>query len=692
MLSAVFNGNRISVKPAVKEGCMVKRLIAAVAACLLSSAVLSPVLAGNPVIPGYFADPHVLMDSGKFYIYATTVSDPQGTYDQMVVWKSPDFVHWTMVKVNWPTFVVWAPDAIKGLDGRYYLYPTNAGGYTVWVGVGNSPTGPFANARIDNTPVIPTGGLYGDYCIDGQPFIDTDNQAYMYWGWGASRGIRLNADMATVNGAVQWLQGTKWIANGGTLPQWLKVDFGQNYTVTRCETSPEFHDRRYQYRIEYSVDNTNWFTFADRTANQTIGNPCYVDNGNATARYMRITITTAGNGDWASICEFRVFSNTTLVSQGKTATASSSLTANPPSFAVDGFDFSLPHYVEAPYMIKRNGIYYFMYSNGRCQDETYHVDYSTATSPFGPFTDGPTNPILSSPPGLSADGPGHNSVLKIDTNYYIIYHQHDVPRTTISGTDGVHRQTAADRLVFNTDNSIAKVVTTTAGVGALGPSANNDTNLAKGKTAVASSTQNTAHGTDKAFDESYLTHWSASSTTYPQWLRVDLGQSIRIDRCESEFEYPTVAYRYRIEHSPDNVTWTLYADRTGNTVAECPSIDSGTVTARYFRITLTGCAKTTDPASLWEFKVMQKRATGTVPEAPHAAAVSPVPLKHTFVVTGDNFTIPAGYSHKVIVADIYTISGKRLAGVLIIKGNTISLRKECGVSGGVYLLRIKTLQ
>ncbi|MBN2035197.1 MAG: family 43 glycosylhydrolase [Chitinispirillaceae bacterium] len=538
---------------------MVKRLFLLAAACAFSTSVLSSVHARNPILPGYFPDPHVLYDNGKFYIYATIVVNPQGAYGRMVVWESQDFVHWKMHNQSWPTFTTWAPDAIKGLNGRYYIYPTNATNYTVWVGVGNSPIGPFVNARAGNDALIPTGGSYGDYCIDGQPFIDTDNQAYMYWGWGACRGIRLNADMATVTGSVQ--------------------------------------------------------NMAPR------------------------------------------------------------------------------NYVEAPYMIKRNGRYYFMYSYGRCQDETYKVDYSTATGPFGSFTYGTNNPILSSPPDLYADGPGHNSILKLDTSYYIIYHGHDYPRTYTAGSapDGIHRQTFADRFFFNADGSIAKVVTTKTGVGALGPLAHNDTNLAKGKTAVASSTQDTFHSPARAFDESYRTHWSASGTTYPQWLRVDLGQSTRIDRCESEFEYPSVAYRYRIEHSADNVTWTLYADRTGNTVPECPSVDSGTVTARYVRITLTGCATAANPASLWEFSVMQKRATGTVPGIQPAAEVSPEPLKRTFIASGGLFNLPPGYSHKNISAGVFTVSGKRLA-VLEVKGNRIDLRKECGISSGIHILKLRVLR
>ena len=42
-------------------------------------------------------------------------------------------------------------------------------------------------------------------------------------------------------------------------------------------------------------------------------------------------------------------------------------------------------YVEGPFMLKRNGKYYFMCSEGGLGSPDYRVAYAIADSPFGPF-------------------------------------------------------------------------------------------------------------------------------------------------------------------------------------------------------------------------------------------------------------------------------------------------------------------
>jgi beta-xylosidase len=55
---------------------------------------------GNPIIPGYYADPSLVQYDGKFYVYATL--DPWGG-DTLGCWESGDFQHWTYrVKENLP--------------------------------------------------------------------------------------------------------------------------------------------------------------------------------------------------------------------------------------------------------------------------------------------------------------------------------------------------------------------------------------------------------------------------------------------------------------------------------------------------------------------------------------------------------------------------------------------------------------
>ncbi len=118
------------------------------------------------------------------------------------------------------------------------------------------------------------------------------------------------------------------------------------------------------------------------------------------------------------------------------------------------------NYVEGPFMIKRRGVYYFMWSEGDWGNASYGVAYAKGSSPTGPFV--PAGKILSTDPAI-ANGPGHHSVLQIpgtDT-WYIVYHRHPL------GTTGANeRKLAIDRMYFDADGNIVPIKMTADGVGA----------------------------------------------------------------------------------------------------------------------------------------------------------------------------------------------------------------------------------
>jgi hypothetical protein len=132
-------------------------------------------------------------------------------------------------------------------------------------------------------------------------------------------------------------------------------------------------------------------------------------------------------------------------------------------------------------------------------------------------------------------------------------------------------------------------------------------NLAVGKTITASS--EIAGGTysaAKANDDNTATRWSASATTFPQWVKVDLGSLRSISEVEMMFAYPGVSgdcYDFTVETSSDNVNWTTRVSQNpnGNT-AQTQRYGFTTSAARYVRITITG-APATYRASLYEFRV-----------------------------------------------------------------------------------------
>ncbi len=117
------------------------------------------------------------------------------------------------------------------------------------------------------------------------------------------------------------------------------------------------------------------------------------------------------------------------------------------------------HYVEGPFMIKRKGTYYFMWSEGDWGGADYGVAYAKSNSPIGPFTR--AGKILETNPAI-AKGPGHHSVLHIPNtdDWYIVYHRHPLDSKGIS-----KRVMAIDKMVFDKDGNIEPIVMTKSGPG-----------------------------------------------------------------------------------------------------------------------------------------------------------------------------------------------------------------------------------
>jgi len=117
-----------------------------------------------------------------------------------------------------------------------------------------------------------------------------------------------------------------------------------------------------------------------------------------------------------------------------------------------------PDYVEGPFMLKRNGIYYLMWSEGEWTGPDYSVSYAMGPSALGPFTRG--GKILQQDPRV-ARGAGHHSAINIPgtDDWYIAYH-----RRPLGETDGNHRELAIDRMRFRPDGTIAPVMITNGGV------------------------------------------------------------------------------------------------------------------------------------------------------------------------------------------------------------------------------------
>lgn len=115
-------------------------------------------------------------------------------------------------------------------------------------------------------------------------------------------------------------------------------------------------------------------------------------------------------------------------------------------------------YAEGPFLFKRNGEYYLMWSEGGWGGPNYSVAYARAKSPLGPFKR--IGKILQQYPAV-ATGAGHHSVIHIPhtDEWYIVYH-----RRPLGEDSPNHRVTCIDRMHFNEDGSIQPVKITFEGV------------------------------------------------------------------------------------------------------------------------------------------------------------------------------------------------------------------------------------
>jgi hypothetical protein len=77
--------------------------------------------------------------------------------------------------------------------------------------------------------------------------------------------------------------------------------------------------------------------------------------------------------------------------------------------------------VENPAMMFHNGVYYLLYSGGDWRG-AYGMGYATASSPTGPFTQSPNNPILSQTRGVLGAGGGDAPVIGPHGGTWMVYH------------------------------------------------------------------------------------------------------------------------------------------------------------------------------------------------------------------------------------------------------------------------------
>jgi arabinoxylan arabinofuranohydrolase len=165
--------------------------------------------ADNPIIQtNYTADPAPMVYNGCVYLFTSHDDDViEGDFYTMrnyCCYSSKDIVNWTdhgivasLKEFKWITVNngAWAPQCVER-EGKFYLYiPIQGKG--IGVQVSESPIGPFKDA-IGKALINKNG--YSD--IDPTVFIDSDGQAYLYWGNGTLWYVKLNKDMISYTGNI----------------------------------------------------------------------------------------------------------------------------------------------------------------------------------------------------------------------------------------------------------------------------------------------------------------------------------------------------------------------------------------------------------------------------------------------------------------------------------------------------------
>src|SRR6266498_3627532 len=105
--------------------------------------------------------------------------------------------------------------------------------------------------------------------------------------------------------AVDGNLGTRW-SSAFSDPQWLQVDLGATYTVDQVTLNWEAAYAR-AYTIQVSTDATTWSTVYTTTAGAG-GNQSLALN--ASARYVRLNLTTRATQWGYSLWEFQVYGTT----------------------------------------------------------------------------------------------------------------------------------------------------------------------------------------------------------------------------------------------------------------------------------------------------------------------------------------------------------------------------------------------
>jgi len=198
-------------------------LIASCTTAVAQSTQIDPAKFNNPIIKDqYTGDPAALVYKDKVYLYAGHDEAPKDFHfykmNEWVVYSSSDMKKWESHPVPlkttdfaWAKGDAWASQVIER-NGKFYWYVTvehgSVNGKAIGIAVSDSPTGPFKDALgkalITNDMTKFSDISWDD--IDPTVYIDTDGQAYLFWGNTACHYAKLKDNMIELDGPIQHIK------------------------------------------------------------------------------------------------------------------------------------------------------------------------------------------------------------------------------------------------------------------------------------------------------------------------------------------------------------------------------------------------------------------------------------------------------------------------------------------------------
>jgi len=297
-------------------------------------------------------------------------------------------------------------------------------------------------------------------------------------------------------------------------------------------------------------------------------------------------------------------------------------------------------WVEGPWLEKYNGIYYLQYSASGTQWKTYAEGYYTGTSPMGPFTYAPNNPLLRKTDGL-VTGPAHGCIVEgPDGNLWQFY-------TIVLSNPPGGRRIGMDRIVIAQDGNMSVAVTETPqwAPGVVSNPGESDSgsipvtiNKVNAMNALSEcSSEKPGREAAYAVDNSSGTWWEPDTSDINPTLTIELSPATRFDAVQlftidgirlmfhsggRGFRRRAAAsmdpYQYRIDVSMEGETYVTALDQTKNGISRNTIFEEiPPVKCRFVRLIMTNWPRTI-PLGILEFTVFG-RAADSMP------ATEPVP-------------------------------------------------------------------